>query len=93
MSVLYLCTPSAIFDMMLLCLLIRVIANLETEALPRLREKVPNFSAEWDVDIVKHDNHRTPCSLMERLYDTDVLLTAHGFQVCQLSFSDVYELS
>jgi hypothetical protein len=70
----------------LFCLLFpRVIANLDTEALPRLRAKIPNFDVEWDVDIVKHDNHRTPCTLMERLYDTDVLLTAHGFQVCPLN--------
>lgn len=64
----------------------RVIANLEFEALPRLREKIPHFSEEWDVDIVTHDKHRTPCSLMERLFDTDVLLTAHGFQSMLLLF-------
>ena len=58
-----------------------VIANLHSEALPRLEQRLPHFSAEWEVDVITHDKHRTPCSLLARLHDTDVLLTAHGFQV------------
>ena len=59
----------------------RVIANLDSEVLPTLKKKLARFEDDWDIRIVKHDNHRSPCSLMLMLHDSDVLLTAHGFQV------------
>ncbi|CAM9729304.1 unnamed protein product, partial [Hapterophycus canaliculatus] len=36
----------------------------------------------WVVEDMMHDHDRHPCELVEALARVDVLLTAHGFQVC-----------
>lgn len=43
-----------------------------------LRERL---GAGWSVELMTHDPARHPCELVDKLAGTDVLLTAHGFQV------------
>lgn len=54
-----------------------------------LRERL---GGDWVVEEMMHENDRHPCELVETLARVDVLLTAHGFQVCEGDCASVYTL-
>mgnify|MGYP003386416876 FL=1 len=43
----------------------------------------------WIVESVVHDEHASPCLLVDRIGKTDVLITPHGFQSTLLLFQPV----
>eukprot|EP01032_Pedospumella_encystans_P009988 gene9988-11704_t len=61
----------------------RKLANQE-EAVAMLRNKLSE--SDWDIEILMHKTSRSPCTLMHHLYNTDILLTPHGFQSMLLLF-------
>eukprot|EP00598_Pedospumella_elongata_P014472 CAMPEP_0185013308 /NCGR_PEP_ID=MMETSP1098-20130426/98741_1 /TAXON_ID=89044 /ORGANISM="Spumella elongata, Strain CCAP 955/1" /LENGTH=746 /DNA_ID=CAMNT_0027542375 /DNA_START=128 /DNA_END=2368 /DNA_ORIENTATION=- len=61
----------------------RKLANQE-EAVAMLRSKLSE--SDWDIEILMHKTSRSPCTLMHHLYNTDILLTPHGFQSMLLLF-------
>jgi hypothetical protein len=74
-------------------MLTRLVVDVD-KVLVSLRAHLPTIS-EWTIQVrsiplvpfhalakvMIHDPHRSPCTLASELYNTDVLLTAHGFQV------------
>jgi hypothetical protein len=39
-----------------------------------------NNSSNWEIQMIYHENNRSPCELAHIFYNVDVLLTSHGFQ-------------
>lgn len=42
--------------------------------------------SDWSIEVLMHSSTRSPCELAHHLYNTDVLVTPHGFQSMLLLF-------